>query len=104
MGCWLWLSNRFADMPERFPDKDAALAYSEELIDHMSLGLQNMCAPPSSSLTTLQQTMGLNACMTHAVSFLWSSPLTCAACAGSVCTAMLQLMCARSAGLAPRQR
>lgn len=47
VGCWLWLSNRFEEDDERFPNKRAALAYSEELIDCMSDGLMQMCGPHS---------------------------------------------------------
>ena len=47
VGCWLWLSNRFEEDDERFPNKRAALAYSEELIDCMSDGLMQMCGPQS---------------------------------------------------------
>lgn len=44
VNCWLWLSNRFAETPEFFPDRERVLAFSEELIDAMSDGLQKMCA------------------------------------------------------------
>ena len=43
VNCWLWLSNRFAETPEFFPDRERVLAFSEELIDAMSDGLQKMC-------------------------------------------------------------
>ena len=49
VGCWLWLSNRFEEDDERFPNKRAALAYSEELIDCMSDGLMQMCDPTRST-------------------------------------------------------
>ena len=43
VNCWLWLSNRFAETPEYFPDRGRVLEFSEELIDAMSDGLQKMC-------------------------------------------------------------
>ena len=58
VNCWLWLSNRFAETPEFFPDRERVLAFSEELIDAMSDGLQKMCATLLSN-NILKQLKGL---------------------------------------------
>ena len=66
VNCWLWLSNRFAETPEFFPDRERVLAFSEELIDAMSDGLQKMCVALLTDSAVLQFNFACADCLSLA--------------------------------------